>query len=189
MQELGNALTQLIGLDADSLNIWHMVIRAVVVYLSALLMVRIGEKRFLGKNTAFDVILGIIFGSVVSRAITGSSEFFPTLAAGLTLVLLHWLFSKLSFHSDWFGDVVKGHHRLLVEDSTIKWDSMRESHISEKDLLTALRSQANLGDIGDVKEARLERSGDISVIKKSSEPKILEVEVVEGVQTIRIQVG
>jgi len=167
MNEIETLVTQILGLDVDELTIWHMVIRAVVVYMSALLMVRIGEKRFLGKYTAFDVILGIIFGSIVSRAVTGSSEFFPTLAAGLTLVLLHWLFATLSFHFDWFGTFVKGNSKILVKDGKILWDAMRSSHISEKDLMGALRSQANVDKLDEVKEARLERSGDISVIKNS----------------------
>lgn len=70
------------GLDGDELSLRHTALRAVVVYVAALITVRLGEKRFFGKNTAFDVILGIIFDSVVSRAITGSSEFFPTLGRG-----------------------------------------------------------------------------------------------------------
>ena len=53
-----------------------------VIYVAAVLMVRVGEKRFLGKNTVFDVILGIVLGSVVSRAVTGFSPFFTKLVAG-----------------------------------------------------------------------------------------------------------
>ncbi|MFW5709728.1 MAG: DUF421 domain-containing protein [Chloroflexota bacterium] len=168
MQEIDAFITRLLGLDVEELTIWHMVIRAIVVYLSALLMVRIGEKRFFGKNTAFDIILGIIFGSVVSRAITGSSEFFPTLVAGLTLILLHWLFATLSFNFDWFGSFIKGNSRLLVKDGEILWEAMRKSHISEKDLMSALRLQGNIEKLDEVKEARLERSGNISVIKSGS---------------------
>lgn len=156
---------ELLGLDADELTVLHMTVRAVVVYVVALLMLRLGEKRFLGKNTAFDVILGIILGSVVSRAITGSTPFFPTLGAGLVLILLHWLFAVLAFHSDWFGTWVKGNARLLVKDGQIDWTAMRKSSISEKDLMSALRSQANIATLDEVQEARLERSGDISVLK------------------------
>jgi uncharacterized membrane protein YcaP (DUF421 family) len=172
-------LQDILGLGPGELNVWNMVIRAVVVYVAALFMVRLGEKRFMGKNTAFDMVLGIIFGSVISRAITGSSPFFPTLAAALVLVLLHWLFSTLSFYTDWFGTLVKGHNRVLVKGGEIQWDAMRQSHISEKDLMSALRSEAHV--------ARLERSGDISVIKASSEPKVVEVRVEQGVQTVRIK--
>ncbi len=158
-------INELLGLDADELNVMQMAARAVVVYVTALLMLRLGEKRFLGKNTAFDVILGIILGSVVSRAITGSTAFFPTLGAGLVLILLHWLFAVLAFHSDWFGTWIKGNARLLVKDGQIDWTAMRKSSISEKDLISALRSQANISTLDEVQEARLERSGDISVLK------------------------
>lgn len=189
MSSLADAVTWLLGLDADRLTIGHMAVRAVIVYLAALAMVRLGEKRFFGKNTAFDVILGIIFGSVVSRAITGSTEFFPTLAAGFVLILMHWLLAILSFRSDWFGTWIKGSHRTLVEDGKIDWNAMSKSHISENDLMSALRTQANLEDIEQVQEARLERSGEISVIKKESAPTILDVSVDQGIQTIRIKVG
>lgn len=180
-------VVDILGLGVDNLHTWQMALRAVIVYISALAMVRIGEKRFLGRNTAFDVILGIIFGSVVSRAITGSSPFFPTLAAGLALVVLHWLFAIASFHSDWFGTFVKGRNRVLVEDGSILWDAMQKSHISETDLMTALRMQAGSDELEHVAEARLERSGDISVIKEHAQPRILEVDVAEGVQTVRIR--
>lgn len=187
MEEIINIFRQGLGIDAESLTVGQMAVRAVIVYFSALMMVRIGEKRFLAKNTAFDVILGIIFGSVVSRAINGSAEFVPTLAAGFVLVLLHWLFAVLSFHLDWFGTVVKGNARVLVENGAILWEAMRKSHISRKDLMSAVRLQANITTLDRVDKARLERSGDISVIKSNGEPKLIEVEVVDGVQTIRIQ--
>ncbi len=41
-----------------------------VVYLRAVLMVRLRDSRFLDKHTAIDAILGISLGSVVSLAIT-----------------------------------------------------------------------------------------------------------------------
>ncbi|MCL4302560.1 MAG: DUF421 domain-containing protein [Anaerolineae bacterium] len=165
-----------------------MALRALIVYIAALVMVRLGEKRFLGKNTAFDVILGIILGSVVSRAINGSAGFWSTLGAGFVLVGLHWLFAVLAFHSDWFGTLIKGRTRLLVKNGEIRWTAMRKSNISQNDLLGALRSEARTSSPDEVKEAHLERSGNISVIRANQEPKILEVTVREGVQTIRIQI-
>ncbi len=187
LDTLVNGIDAALGLGEDSLSLLNMGLRALIVFILALFMLRLGEKRFLGKNTAFDVILGIIFGSVVSRAITGSSSFFPTLGAGLVLVLLHWGLAEIAFRSDRFGNVVKGNPRVLVEDGEIQWDAMRGGNISHDDLLQALRVNASLDDVEQVKIARLERSGDISVITKSSEPRILDVSVHNGVQSIRIQ--
>lgn len=159
-----------LGLDADELDAWRMMLRAVLVYPVAVGMVRLSEKRFIGKFSAFDVILGIMIGSILSRAVTGNSPFLPTLLAGLVLVALHYGFAALAFHSEWFGDIVKGSPRTLVQDGHIQWDAMRRSHISEKDLLSGLRENGRTEDVRQVRLARLERSGNISVILKDDGP-------------------
>jgi len=43
--------------------------------------------------------------------------------------------------------------------------------------------------LAQVAEARLERSGQLSVIKAEREPKVVEVKVAEGVQTLRIEIA
>ena len=187
--DLGNLAAQALGLDAEKLTVWHMTLRAIVVYVVGIVLVRLGEKRFLGKNTAFDVLLAIILGSVVSRAVTGSSEFVPTLAAGFVLVGMHWLLAAVAFRSDRFGTLIKGRERTLIRDGEIQWDEMRGAHISKDDLLGALRTSAKVSDPGNVAAARLERSGDISVIPRDGQPKVVEVSVAEGVQTVRVEIS
>jgi uncharacterized membrane protein YcaP (DUF421 family) len=182
-----STLENLLGLNAESLNVSQMAVRAVVLYAAALFLVRLGDKRFLGKNTAFDVILGIILGSVISRAINGQAALFPTMAAGLVLVGLHWVLAGIAFRSDGFGTLVKGCPRLLVEDGEIRWDEMRRASLTRGDLEGALRSQAHLEALEQVRRAYLERSGNISVIRARREPRVLEVSVADGVQTVRIQ--
>jgi uncharacterized membrane protein YcaP (DUF421 family) len=71
-------IPQILGVGSDSLNWYQVALRALIVYIAALIMVRVGEKRFLGKNTAFDVIIGIILGSVVSRAINSTDTILHT---------------------------------------------------------------------------------------------------------------
>jgi uncharacterized membrane protein YcaP (DUF421 family) len=188
MDSLWISLDYALGLDADSPAAWQMGLRAVLIYLAAIVLVRLGEKRFLGKYTALDVILGFMLGSILSRAINGSAGFFETLAAALVLVVLHWTFAWIAFHSDAFGTLVKGSTRVLIRDGEIKWDAMRSSHISRDDLLGALRANARIEDPEQVKVAYLERSGDISAIGRKSEPRVIEVQVKDGVQTVRIRI-
>ena len=196
-----DALSTLLGLDAETLTWRQMSARAIVMYLAALAMIRIGEKRFLGKSTAFDVILGIIIGSVASRAINGSAAFGATIVAGVVLVGMHWLLAWLSFRWSAVGTVVKGSTRTLVEDGAIRWDEMRKSHVSEHDLLSALRTQGRVEGVEGVKLAMLERSGAVSVIAKDDDgkdddgkdaapaPRVVYVDVASGVQRIRIELG
>ncbi len=64
---------------------------------------------------------------------------------------------------------------------------MQERHTGERDLMGSLRSQAKITDPSQVKEARLERNGQISVIPCDRQPEILQVAVQEGVQTVQIK--
>lgn len=164
MESVWSAAAGALGLDQDSLSVGQMALRATIVYIAGLVLVRLGEKRFIGKFSAFDVIMGIMIGSILSRAITTADGFFAILAAAFMLILMHYAFAALAYHSDRFGDLVKGQSRTLVEDGEIKWDGMRGGHISEKDLRSALRENAGTDDVARVKRALLERSGNISAI-------------------------
>lgn len=178
-----------IGIDPKSFSTLQVSLRAIVIYLGGLAILRIGENRFLGKFTAFDIILGFVLGGILSRAINGSGPLFPTLVATILLVSLHFILAKTAFHSHRFGQAVKGTAELLVKDGEIVWEGMRRKSQSERDLEEALRLKASLTDCKQVAEARFERNGDISVIKKKSEPKVVEIQVRDGVQTVRIEIA
>jgi uncharacterized membrane protein YcaP (DUF421 family) len=168
MEQAWAAVSRALGLElkGEDLTAMHMALRAVVVFVLSIVMLKIGDKRFMGKSTALDVMLGIVFGSTVSRAITGNAPFFPALVGALVLVLMHWLFAAAAFRSHAFGKLVKGHNRLLVRDGEIQWDAMRKSHVTTHDLEEALRGEGEEPDVSRIREAHLERNGDISVIMK-----------------------
>ncbi|HEX7090001.1 MAG TPA: YetF domain-containing protein [Longimicrobiales bacterium] len=159
-------LDALLGLDREieEVNALQMAVRAVTIYAFTLVIVRVGSKRFLGRATAFDVIMGFIIGSVMSRAINGSAPYFPTLVAGAVLIGMHWLLAVIAYHTRWFGPVVKGNPVLLVEDGQVNERAMRASHISRRDIEEALRLRGVEADLSRIRRAYLERDGRISVI-------------------------
>jgi len=177
-----------IGLDNKEINALQMGLRAIIVYIVTVLMVRLAKKRFMGQATAFDVILGIMLGSIVSRAVTGNAPFLPALVAAAALLLMHWLFSGIAMRWHGFGGLIKGHSLPLVRNGQIDWEVMRTAHTTEHDLWEDLRGKG-ITDLKQVAEARLERSGQLSVTKAAQEPKLVEVNVAEGVQTVRIEIA
>jgi uncharacterized membrane protein YcaP (DUF421 family) len=164
-----------------------MALRTILIYALTLAIVRLGSKRFLSDATAFDVIVGIMLGSIMSRAINGSAPFLPTLFAGAVLVGMHWLFAALAFRTDWFGSIVKGDPVLLVRDGEIQWPGMRRAGLSRRDLDEALRLQGNAPDVSKIRLAYLERNGRVSIVPAEDEPRVLVVPVESGVQTVRIE--
>lgn len=190
IKEFVEALRVALGLELESkdINVLQMGLRAAVVYIVTVLMVRIAKKRFMGRATAFDVILGIMMGSIVSRAVTGNAPFLPALAATAVLIAIHWLFSGIAMRWRGFGWFIKDDSLTLVRDGQIDEKAMRKSHMTERDLWEDLRGKS-VSDREQVAEARLERSGSLSVIKAKSAPKVVEIRVEEGVQTVRIEIG
>ena len=177
-----------LGLDVADVGPLQMALRTVLIYAATLAIVRVGSKRFLSQATAFDAIVAIMLGSIMSRAINGSAPFLPTLAAGVILVGLHWLIAAIAYSSDWFGTLVKGNAVLLIKNGDVQEKGMRQTSVSAKDLEEALRIESHVTEPERVQLAYLERNGGISVIPRKSEPRVLEVSVEDGVQTVRIVV-
>jgi uncharacterized membrane protein YcaP (DUF421 family) len=165
----------------------EVALRCVVVYCLALIIVRLGSKRFLSKASAFDVVVAIMLGSIMSRGIDGRESIIVTIVAGGVLVAMHWLFGFLSFYTDWFGRLVKGERLLLIKDGQIQEKGMRKGSITERDLAQALRMQTNHRNLARVKRAYLERNGEISIVSDRDDPQVIDVSVENGVETIRIE--
>lgn len=168
MQALQNFFLVILGPDgnATQLTVWQIALRGFLIFIAGLAMVRIGDRRSLAEKTAFDAIFIVLLGSMLSRAINGTAPFFTTIAAGAALMLIHRVFAFASFHSHSFGNLVKGSAVVVVRDGQIEKNQLRRYLVSEHDLEEDLRLKANTEDITDVRTARIERSGDISFIKK-----------------------
>jgi len=167
MNTFSELLQTLLGISTEpkELTFLQVSVRGVIVFIATLVMVRLSSKRSLAEKTAFDAVLVVIIGSMLSRAINGSAAFFPTLGSGFVLVLLHRLFGITAYYSHFFGILLKGKPAVLVQNGRLQRKNMLWNHISEHDLQEDMRLEAKTEDLSKIKTARVERSGDISFIK------------------------
>jgi len=93
----------IIGINQSGLEWWQMAIRAVVVFFITILLVRVGATRIFGNNSAFVIVMGIILGSILSRAITCNSPFIPTILAAFVLIFLHVLLATFALKNNKLG--------------------------------------------------------------------------------------
>src|SRR6266496_4570188 len=168
MNAFWNLFETLLGLSVQpqDLTFVQISLRGIIVFLATLMMVRFGTKRSLARKTPFDDVLLVILAAVLSRAINGSAAFFATLGGGVVLVLLHRLFAFLTFYSHRFGILVKGRPDVIVRDGQCDVPMMWRNHVSMHDLDEDMRLSANTDNLSNIRLARVERSGDISFIKK-----------------------
>ncbi len=159
-------------LGSGTIDVWDAIARAAIVYVAALAIIRMGKKRFLGRNTPFDVVIAVVLGSIAARAIVGGTPVLPAIGAMAALVALHWLLSLGAMHSRRFGFLVKGSNRTLMRDGMIDWRAMRAEHLTLHDLEEDAREKG-LASLDEAGEVRIERDGRLSFVPRrpSREPE------------------
>ena len=160
-------IDQLIG-NGPHLNSLQMCIRAVIIFLFTLGMIRFSGMRVFGIKSAFDTCIIIMLGSILAKAVVGSSPFIPTIVAGLTIVLVHKLLAKWSMDNHMVGKIIKGSHRVLYKNNEFIKNNMQASSLSEHDILEEARLNLKQNSLENVQEVFIERSGKISFIKNEN---------------------
>ena len=155
----------LIGPDTGAASMGQLCVRAVLLFLFGVVCIRIAGRRTFSQITPLDIIVAIIIGSNLSRAMTGKAPFFGGLAATLVVVVLHRLLAMATLRWNVVARLFKGVPVVLVRDGVVDEDALRRHAISRADLAEGLRME-QAADAKDVSLATLEAGGTISVVPK-----------------------
>ena len=143
---------------------WQECTRATLIFAFGLLLVRLAGRRAFAKWAAVDIVIAIIVGSSLSRALTGSAPLWGTLAACVLLMVLHWLLSRAASRWTAVADAVEGHAVELAALGRLERSNMRAFGVTAKDVDESIR-KAGLADIDGAARVTLEPSGQITVVK------------------------
>ena len=154
--------------EGKELNALQMGDRAFVMFFITLGLIRLAGMRAFGQKSAFDMIIVIMLGAILSRAVTGASAFWPTVVAGTVLAIVHRILGLLSMYNETIGYIVKGRKIILYKNNNLVKNNMMKCAISYKDLQEEVRLILNETTMDNVEEIFMERSGKISIIKKKN---------------------
>ena len=143
---------------------WQECLRAVLIFLYGLALVRLAGRRVFGKLAVLDIIVSFIVGSNLSRALTGSAPLVGTLAATTLLMGLHWVLAQWAARSRRGSRVLEGAAIKLATAGSLDLSKMKRDAISEADLAEALR-QSGVEQVSQTRLVMLEPSGKITVLK------------------------
>lgn len=155
-----------IGSNHNTPTFYQMVMRALLIYFIAIFLIRFGKRRVLQPNSPFDIIFIIIIGNILADAIVGSWPFFECIGIMLLLFAVHSGVSALTYYVEPAETLFEGTPYFLITNGTIDHEMLRECHITQNDLISAVRRHAHTDSLQDVKHAILETNGDISIILK-----------------------
>lgn len=150
--------------EGKDLNALNMGCRAVGLYAITLVFIRISGTRTFGKKTAFDNIIVITIGALLSRVVVGASAFMPTVTAGFVLVFLHRILAWTCLRYPRIDKLIKGSERVLYKQGEIHQQNLDKSLMTKGDLMESVRVNGNSDNLETIREARLERTGEISIL-------------------------
>jgi len=145
---------------------WQESVRAVVILFYGLFLIRFFGRRAFGKQSALDIVLSIVIGSDLSRALTGNAPFVPTIVATGVLVVLYWLVEHMAARSRFIGRLVKGRPIELMRDGRLNEIAMLLTGTGSGDIEESAR-QSGAASLSQVRAAVLERSGKISTLSEN----------------------
>jgi uncharacterized membrane protein YcaP (DUF421 family) len=158
-------INDLFGQGKD-LNILQMSLRAIVVFFIALALIRFTGMRVFGIKSALDTCIIIMLGSILSRAVTGASPFFPTVIASIVLMLIHKIIASISVSNQTISRLVKGTHVSLYKDGVLNEENLKKCALSYGDIMEEIRLDLHQDTMENIEEIFMERTGKISVIEK-----------------------
>ncbi|MBC7712301.1 MAG: DUF421 domain-containing protein [Rhizobacter sp.] len=174
-----NTLNGLIHLDVSLLSLF---IRAVVVYLAVLLLLRISGKRQMGQMNATEFVAVLLISNAVQNSMNGGDN---SLVGGLflavVLIALSSLIAYLTYKSKFCSAIFEGTPTLLIHRGQIIRANVKKELLSEGELKTLLRKQG-FHDFNEIEIAIWEADGTLSITGKTS---LAKADVVETAKDLK----
>jgi uncharacterized membrane protein YcaP (DUF421 family) len=145
-----------------------LAIRAILLYLFVVFVMRVVGRRELSSLTAFDLVLLIVLGDAIQQGLT-QSDYSVTGAVIVvsTFAVLQVGTSYLGFKSKRIRSVLEGQPIVLIEDGRLIDGNLRRQRLTPDDVAEEMRLQ-QIMSFTDVAWGILESNGRISFIEKRS---------------------
>src|SRR5215218_5401197 len=154
--------------EGKELNELQMACRALVIFFVTLALIRIAGMRSFGMKSAFDNIIVIMLGAIMSRPVVGASAFFPTIVAGLVIAVVHRLLAWIGMYNKVINHAIRGSFFNLYKNGQFNKASLKRCNLTEDEIMDEVRSSLHENKLDNVQEINMERSGRLSILKSES---------------------
>jgi uncharacterized membrane protein YcaP (DUF421 family) len=140
-------------------------VRAVVVYVFVLALIRVSGKRLVCEATGMQFVLAIIIGDLVDDAMFATVPFAQFVAAAGTLTIVHLMTAMAALSDLRIWRLVEGEPPVLLENGIPRRKAMRHERINRKEIASMLRlAGLSAARWAEIKRARIEEEGRLAVV-------------------------
>lgn len=140
--------------------------RAVLISIYGWGLIRLLGRRVFGRWSSLDIVVALVIGSNLSRALTGNASLWGTLAATTVLFIIHHVVAVACACQPSISHFAEGRAITLMRSGEWRESVRKLQGISEADINESLR-QNGLTEAERVEAIMLEPSGKMTVLKKS----------------------
>lgn len=142
------------------------ILRASIVYLILLVIIRYLPKRNIGSIAPHDILILVVIGGLANDGILGGADSISDFLL-MTSVIIVWalIVDWLDYRFSVLAWIFKSRETHLVQQGRILRNNLRDEMMTEEELWAALRKEG-IDDLSQVKSACLEADGNISVIRQ-----------------------
>lgn len=141
-------------------------IRAIILYILVLIVMRMMGKREIGQLQPFELAISIMIADLASVPMADIGiPIFDGIIPILALLVMHLVISNINLRSIKIRKVICGKPSILVYRGKIDEKALKREKFTVNELQERLRGN-NVFNVADVEYAILETSGQISVIQK-----------------------
>lgn len=143
-----------------------VIIRAAVMYVVILAVLRISTRRVMRTATPFDMVLIFVFGGLSVQAVMQDEKSVTaSLLAVATFSLIHIALVRLKLMLPVVGKLVEGTPVVVYENGQWKDQLLIRQRFDRRDVISEAR-QKGLGSMAAVDKAIIEHTGGITLIPK-----------------------
>lgn len=155
-------------LTSGPLELGYTAGKAALMYATALVGLRLSERRTLAQWSTIDFVAAVAVGAIVGRtAIASTQSYLMGAVALIVLLLLHRLVSVARFNR-WFARLVDHGVVLLVRDGELRHRELHRCGLTGDDLFAQLRQRGVLS-LAHVKYVLYESKGGLTVVTADTE--------------------
>jgi len=153
-------------LTSPAPDLFGVAVKVTLMYGTALLGLRVGERRTLAQWTTIDFAAAVAIGAIVGRTALAKDQSYAVGAVALaTIVAVHRLASLLRF-SRLFGKLQDHRIRVLVVNGEIRRRQLRLCGLTDNDLYAELRLRG-VFNLRELRYVLYETKGGLSLVRKT----------------------
>jgi uncharacterized membrane protein YcaP (DUF421 family) len=145
---------------------FDIILKTILFYLVLIIIIRSLGKREVGEINVFDLVVLLLVADIATLAITDNWNLvIPSILSLISLVLLQKIFALFSLHFPFIRKVIDYSPSVIIFDGKLNIKEMNKQKYTIDDLITQSREKGIM-DLGEIKMAILESTGQLSIYKK-----------------------